>query len=77
MLEELGVPYTLRMLPFPPRALAREFLADNPLGTVPLLVDGDTRMARLVVCQRGRSSWFSVKAAKAVPHGCFLAQLTR
>jgi glutathione S-transferase len=44
MLEELGLPYTLRMLPFPPRALAREFLADNPLGTVPLLVDADTRM---------------------------------
>lgn len=52
MLEELGVPYTLRMLPFPPRALAREFLADNPLGTVPLLVDGDTRMTEsAAICQ--------------------------
>ncbi|MEO7106155.1 MAG: glutathione S-transferase family protein [Rhodoferax sp.] len=44
MLEELGLPYQLHMLPFPPRALARSFLQENPLGTVPLLVDGDTRM---------------------------------
>lgn len=52
MLEELGLPYTLRMLPFPPRALARQFLADNPLGTVPLLVDDDTRMTEsAAICQ--------------------------
>jgi glutathione S-transferase len=43
-LEELRLPYDLRMLPFPPRALAREYLALNPLGTIPLLIDGDTRM---------------------------------
>ena len=52
MLEELALPYTLRMLPFPPRALARHFLEDNPLGTVPLLVDGDTRMTEsAAMCQ--------------------------
>jgi glutathione S-transferase len=52
MLEELGLPYTLRMLPFPPRALARHFLADNPLGTVPLLVDGEIRMTEsAAMCQ--------------------------
>ena len=44
MLEELGAPYELRMLPFPPRALQRSYLELNPLGTVPLLIDGDTRM---------------------------------
>jgi glutathione S-transferase len=43
-LEELGLPYDLKMLPFPPRFLAREYLAENPLGTIPLLVDGETRM---------------------------------
>jgi glutathione S-transferase len=43
-LEELGLAYELKLLPFPPRFLAREFLAENPLGTIPLLVDGDTRM---------------------------------
>ncbi|MDO8252287.1 MAG: glutathione S-transferase family protein [Rhodoferax sp.] len=52
LLEELGLPYTLRMLPFPPRALARHFLTDNPLGTVPLLVDGDTHMTEsAAMCQ--------------------------
>jgi glutathione S-transferase len=52
MLEELGLPYTLRMLPFPPRALARHFLADNPLGTVPLLVEGEIRMTEsAAMCQ--------------------------
>ncbi|TFZ07626.1 glutathione S-transferase family protein [Ramlibacter humi] len=43
-LEELGLPYELKMLPFPPRVRAREYLQLNPLGTIPLMVDGDTRM---------------------------------
>lgn len=43
-LEELELDYELRMLPFPPRFLAREYLAINPLGTIPLLIDGETRM---------------------------------
>ncbi|OYQ41615.1 glutathione S-transferase [Rhodoferax sp. TH121] len=52
MLEELGLPCGLRMLPFPPRALARHYLEENPLGTVPLLVDGATRMTEsAAICQ--------------------------
>jgi glutathione S-transferase len=43
-LEELGLPYDLKMLPFPPRAFAKEYLALNPLGTIPLLIDGNVRM---------------------------------
>jgi len=43
-LEELGLDYALRMLPFPPRFLKKEYLQENPLGTIPLLVDGETRM---------------------------------
>jgi glutathione S-transferase len=43
-LEELGLAYDLKMLPFPPRAFAKQYLALNPLGTIPLLIDGDTRM---------------------------------
>lgn len=43
-LEELGVPYRLEMLPFPPRAHARSYLEINPLGTVPALQDGALRM---------------------------------
>lgn len=44
-LEEVGgIPYDLKMLPFPPRVLAKDYMALNPLGTIPLLLDGDTRM---------------------------------
>jgi len=51
-LEEVGVPYELRMLPFPPRHLAREYLEVNPLGTIPYLIDGETRMTEsAAICQ--------------------------
>lgn len=43
-LEEVRVPYELKMLPFPPRFAAREYLDVNPLGTIPLFLDGETRM---------------------------------
>jgi glutathione S-transferase len=43
-LEELGLPYELKMLPFPPRVFAKDYLGVNPLGTIPLMVDGTTRM---------------------------------
>jgi glutathione S-transferase len=43
-LEELGLSYELKMLPFPPRVHAKHYLGINPLGTIPLLLDGDTRM---------------------------------
>lgn len=43
-LEELGLPYVLKMLPFPPRVHAREYLAINPLGTVPAFFDGEVAM---------------------------------
>lgn len=43
-LEELGVPYDLKLLPFPPRVLAPEYLEVNPLGTIPFFVDGETKM---------------------------------
>ena len=35
MLEELSLTYELKMLPFPPRVLAKDYLALNPLGTFP------------------------------------------
>ncbi len=40
-LEELGVPYELVNMPFPPRALHPGYLDINPLGTVPAFVHGD------------------------------------
>jgi glutathione S-transferase len=44
MLEEMMLPYDLKMLPFPPRVFAKEFLSLNPLGTVPLMIDGEVKM---------------------------------
>jgi glutathione S-transferase len=43
-LEELGLDYDLKVMPFPPRLRCPDYLAVNPLGTIPLLVDGETRM---------------------------------
>jgi glutathione S-transferase len=52
MLEELGLPYELTMLPFPPRAFDKQYLAVNPLGTVPALFDGAVRMTEsAAMCQ--------------------------
>ena len=43
-LEEMGLPYRLHLLPFPPRLFRPDYLDLNPLGTIPLLVDGEVRM---------------------------------
>ena len=43
-LEEMGLPYHLHLLPFPPRVRAPEYLKVNPLGTIPALIDGETFM---------------------------------
>ncbi|GGI69692.1 glutathione S-transferase [Polymorphobacter multimanifer] len=60
--EGLGLDYALEMLPFPPRWRAPEFLDDNPLGTIPLLVDGATRMTEsAAICQ-----WLAVRQASAM-----------
>ena len=42
--EEAGVDIDLKILPFPPRYLAPEYMSVNPLGTVPMLVDGETQL---------------------------------
>lgn len=52
MLEELGLPYELKVLPFPPRVRDKSFLAINPLGTIPAFIDGDIRMTEsAAICQ--------------------------
>ncbi|MFL5296478.1 MAG: glutathione S-transferase family protein [Phenylobacterium sp.] len=43
-LEELGLAYELTVMPFPPRYRAKEFMAVNPLGTIPAMIDGETFM---------------------------------
>ncbi|MDB5841481.1 MAG: glutathione S-transferase family protein [Herminiimonas sp.] len=51
-LEELGLGYDLKVLPFPPRVLARDYLKINPLGTVPAFFDGEMRMTEsAAICQ--------------------------
>ncbi len=44
MLEEMELPYTLKLLPFPPRVHAPEYLQVNPLGTIPAMIDDGTIM---------------------------------
>ncbi|MCR4471569.1 MULTISPECIES: glutathione S-transferase family protein [unclassified Burkholderia] len=52
IMEELLLDYQLVMLPFPPRVHARAYLDLNPLGTIPLLVAGSTRMTEsAAMCQ--------------------------
>lgn len=52
MLEELGLAYELKMLPFPPRQFERAFLEINPLGTVPAFIDDGSLMTEsAAICQ--------------------------
>ena len=44
-LEEMGLDYELVNLPFPPRVFAKDYKEINPLGTIPFLIDGETRMS--------------------------------
>ncbi len=51
-LEEMGLPYELKMLPFPPRELSPDYLGVNPLGTVPTFLDRAMRMTEsAAICQ--------------------------
>ncbi|MFT5713324.1 MAG: glutathione S-transferase [Glaciecola sp.] len=43
-MEEMQLPYEVEVLPFPPRVFKKEFLAINPLGTVPFFQDEKTNM---------------------------------
>lgn len=48
LLEELGLPYELHLLEFPPRRTTPDYLAINPLGTIPYLIDGTARLSESV-----------------------------
>ncbi|MBS0274549.1 MAG: glutathione S-transferase family protein [Proteobacteria bacterium] len=51
-LEEMGIPYELEAMRFPPRAFRDGYLAINPLGTVPAFTDGDLTMTESAgICQ--------------------------
>lgn len=52
VLEEMGLSYELKVLPFPPRALDKSYLDINPLGTAPAFFDDGTLMTESVaICQ--------------------------
>jgi glutathione S-transferase len=52
MLEELALPYTLTVWPFPPRVHDARYLEVHAQGTVPLLIDGATALAEsAAACQ--------------------------
>lgn len=46
-LEEMGLPYELKLMAFPPRAREPDYLALNPLGTVPAFFDDGVLMTEL------------------------------
>ena len=46
--EEMGIKYSVKMLPFPPRVHKKEFLKINILGTIPYMVDGSIKMTESV-----------------------------
>lgn len=51
-LEEMGIPYELESMKFPPRFYREGYLDINPLGTVPTMVDGDLTMTESTgICQ--------------------------
>jgi glutathione S-transferase len=51
-LEEMGLRYELKMMPFPPRSRVPDYLSINPLGTVPTFFDESMRMTESsAICQ--------------------------
>jgi glutathione S-transferase len=51
-LEEMGIPYELEVMRFPPRLHRAGYLDINPLGTVPAFTDGDLTMTEsAAICQ--------------------------
>jgi glutathione S-transferase len=47
-IEELGLDCDLIVMPFPPRKQVTGWMEANPLGTIPLFVDGEVRMTESV-----------------------------
>jgi len=80
-LEEMGLAYRLHLLPFPPRILQPAYLEQNPLGTIPLLVDGDVRMTESAAIPQYLAARYGPTAlavgAEEPDHGLWLDWLHR
>lgn len=68
MLEELGIPYELKMLPFPPRIHARDYLQINPLGTVPAFFDGKMLLTESAAICHYLAARFAPTPLNVEPH---------
>jgi len=50
-LEEIGVKAEIKSMPYPPRKHAPDYVAVNPNGLVPFLIDGDVRLGEsMAIC---------------------------
>lgn len=64
----MGLAYQLHLLPFPPRAAQPEYLDLNPLGTVPLFVDGEVRMTESAAISQYLASRYGPTPLAVSPH---------
>lgn len=75
-LEELALGYSLRVMPFPPRAHVKTWKQENPLGTIPLYVEGDVRMTESAAIIQYLADRHSPGGLAVAPHeaayGCYL-----
>jgi len=75
-LEELGLAYTLRVMPFPPRAHVKTWKQENPLDTIPLYVEGEVRMTESAAIIQYLADLHSPGGLAVAPHeaayGCYL-----
>jgi len=67
-LEEIGVPYELKMLPFPPRVFARGFKDVNPLGTIPAFEEDALFMTESSAICQYLAARYSPGALDVAPH---------
>ncbi len=51
VLEEIGVKAEIKSMPYPPRRHTPDYVAVNPSGLVPLLIDGEVRLSEsMAIC---------------------------
>lgn len=67
-LEELGLPYDLHVLPFPPRKRHENMHDINPLGTIPVLFDGDQRLTESVAIPHYLATKYGPTDLAVAPH---------
>ncbi|MCX7284221.1 MAG: glutathione S-transferase [Novosphingobium sp.] len=67
-LEEMGLPYALHVLPFPPRKRHEGMHDLNPLGTIPVLFDDDVRMTESVAIPHYLATKYGPTDLAVAPH---------